>query len=92
MKLLATYIQVLFWWRICTLIGLSFNLINWSAANWTGTPAHPVKGSVRLTAAVWTPGNDSTPATIYFWTVTTVVLVLGGVVFYRLRPHFADVV
>jgi lipopolysaccharide transport system permease protein len=27
----------------------------------------------------------------YFWTVTTCILVVGAVVFRRLRPHFADV-
>ena len=29
--------------------------------------------------------------TIYFWCVTLFILVLGGVVFRKLRPHFADV-
>jgi ABC-type polysaccharide/polyol phosphate export permease len=32
------------------------------------------------------------PATVYFWTVTTLVVVLGGLVFHRLKPHFADVI
>jgi lipopolysaccharide transport system permease protein/teichoic acid transport system permease protein len=31
-------------------------------------------------------------ATIYYWTVTILVLIVGGVVFRRLKPHFADVV
>ena len=29
--------------------------------------------------------------TIYFWTVTMTVFVIGGLTFKRLRPHFADV-
>lgn len=29
--------------------------------------------------------------TLYFWTVTLIILVAGAVVFRRLRPHFADV-
>jgi len=29
--------------------------------------------------------------TLYFWTVTFLILVFGGIVFRRLRPHFADV-
>ncbi len=31
------------------------------------------------------------PATIYFWTVTAFLAVLGGIVFNRLRPQFADI-
>ena len=29
--------------------------------------------------------------TIYFWTVTTVIFIVGGLTFKKLRPHFADV-
>ena len=29
--------------------------------------------------------------TVYFWLVTIVILVLGGVIFHKLKPHFADV-
>jgi len=29
--------------------------------------------------------------TIYFWTVTIIIFILGGLTFKRLRPHFADV-
>jgi len=29
--------------------------------------------------------------TIYFWTVTIIIFVLGGLTFKKLRPHFADV-
>ncbi|MBN1224494.1 MAG: ABC transporter permease [Candidatus Aminicenantes bacterium] len=29
--------------------------------------------------------------TLYFWVVTFLILVFGGIVFRRLRPHFADV-
>ena len=29
--------------------------------------------------------------TLYFWSVTTIIFVLGGLTFKRLRPHFADV-
>ena len=29
--------------------------------------------------------------TLYFWTVTGVIFVIGGLTFRRLRPHFADV-
>ncbi len=29
--------------------------------------------------------------TIYFWTVTTIIFILGGLTFKKLRPHFADV-
>ena len=29
--------------------------------------------------------------TIYFWIVTLVIFVLGGLTFKKLRPHFADV-
>lgn len=31
------------------------------------------------------------PTTIYFWTLTLFIFVLGAVVFKKLRPHFADV-
>lgn len=30
-------------------------------------------------------------ATIYFWTVTAVIFIIGGLTFKKLRPHFADV-
>ncbi len=29
--------------------------------------------------------------TIYFWTITSIIFVLGGLTFKKLRPHFADV-
>ncbi len=29
--------------------------------------------------------------TLYFWIITTIILVAGAVIFRRLRPHFADV-
>lgn len=29
--------------------------------------------------------------TVYFWVVTLVILVLGGMIFRKLKPHFADV-
>ena len=29
--------------------------------------------------------------TIYFWTIATIIFVLGGLTFKKLRPHFADV-
>jgi len=29
--------------------------------------------------------------TLYFWTITAIILVIGAVVFRRLRPHFADI-
>jgi ABC-type polysaccharide/polyol phosphate export permease len=31
-------------------------------------------------------------STIYFWSVTIIVLIIGALVFKRLRPHFADVI
>lgn len=36
--------------------------------------------------------REHAQATIYFWTVTALVLIVGGMVFHRLKPHFADVV
>lgn len=38
-----------------------------------------------------TPLWQDYPWTIYFWTVTLTVLVLGIVIFRKLKPHFADV-
>ena len=32
------------------------------------------------------------PATLYFWTMATLAVVVGGIVFHRLKPHFADVI
>lgn len=29
--------------------------------------------------------------TIYFWVVTLILLVVGSIVFKRLKPHFSDV-
>ena len=29
--------------------------------------------------------------TIYFWTVTTIIFILGALIFKKLRPHFSDV-
>lgn len=34
---------------------------------------------------------ENLPMTIYFWVITLVLLLLGRVIFSRLRPHFADV-
>jgi teichoic acid transport system permease protein len=29
--------------------------------------------------------------TVYFWTITLVLFVIGAVIFKKLKPHFADV-
>jgi lipopolysaccharide transport system permease protein/teichoic acid transport system permease protein len=34
---------------------------------------------------------ENIPMTLYFWSVTLTIFVLGGLTFKRLRPHFADV-
>ena len=34
---------------------------------------------------------EDMPRTIYFWSITLVIFMLGGMTFKKLRPHFADV-
>ena len=31
-------------------------------------------------------------ATIYFWSITMIIFLIGGLTFNKLRPHFADVI
>ena len=87
-QLVSMFLQIGFW--ITPIFWNSENVPLWIEKIIKLNPMYYIVRGYRDSFIYKVPFWERINTSIYFWVITIILLILGALVFKKLRPHFAD--